>query len=159
MRWLERRALAHLSDQLIDIERLRKNAEQRLRPLRFGGDVQICRHDDHPGPRRVSLLFQKMEHLKPIHSGHHQIEQDRSVIVFRQLLDGFESIASGIDLKFLPAENACDHRPDGVVVINDENLFTGVRQNRLFPTTLLASRLPPQWNHEPPLMSIVTPLR
>ena len=86
------------------------------------GSAWICRHDDgalhHVGIR----LDEVLHHAEPIHARHHQIEDDgieglRSI----QLLDRFLPVSGFHRVEASAAEDAKHERPDGRLVIGNEN--------------------------------------
>jgi hypothetical protein len=117
-------ALAHIRDQLSDVEGLWDDAKNGCRRRRRCGALQVRRHHDH-ARRGGAFLFEKAQNAVAVHARHHQVEQDRSVVGPSQFLDRLEPVACAFDDEVLALEDTLDHRTDGVVIVYDQNLPLG----------------------------------
>src|ERR1043165_2976396 len=111
---------AHVADQLLDLERLLVDLEDRLRDralrlaLRHGGGDDRVRHEVGP------MLLHVAQHRPAAHARHHQVEQHDVVAVARDRLDGLVAVVRRLDAEALMLDDRRQHRADRFVVVDDE---------------------------------------
>src|SRR5207249_2135059 len=105
---------------------------------------------------------QEAQNVQSVNARHHQIEENGSVIVVGELFDGFETIARGVHFELLPPQDGLDHDANTLIVIDDQDFFGTFSQRGKPPGSPRFEQVASQnrqWNQEPPLTSMVTPLR
>src|SRR5258706_5861440 len=78
-----------------------------------------CRQD---GARQQLRLMSThmLEHGISVDARHHQVEHDQVIAIAVETLDRFAAVARGVDTDPLMADDRRQHRPDGVVIVDDQ---------------------------------------
>ena len=66
------------------------------------------------------MLAHVRQHGVAVDARHHQVEKDDVVAVAVEALDRFDAVARRVDADSLMPHDRGKHRPDGVVIIDDQ---------------------------------------
>jgi hypothetical protein len=111
-------AAQRLAQHRVDVEWLGQHGPDRLEMNRL---LEAGRHDDDAAEVVDIALTEESEDAETVDARHHEVEQDGGVVAPREVLDGFESVARGVDREAVATQNERDQAADGNVVIDDQN--------------------------------------